>query len=84
MITSFQTIVDETSFFRDVNQEIMGILNHSIGSMKQSDLKMNTLGEEFSDFRQTFEEITEASYQITEMAEQLSHLNKELTHKING
>lgn len=81
--SSFQSIVNETSYFSEVNKEIIGILDGSVGSMKQSDGKISTLGEEIGDFRQTFEEVTEASQQISDMAERLSILNKELTHKFD-
>ena len=80
---SFQSIVNETSYFSEVNKEIIGILDSSVGSMKQSDRKVSTLGEEIGDFRLTFEEVTEASHQISDMAERLSLLNKELTHKFD-
>ena len=80
---SFQSIVNETSYFSEVNKEIIGILDRSVGSMKQSDRKVSTLGEEIGDFRLTFEEVTEASHQISDMAERLSILNKELTQKFD-
>lgn len=78
---SFQSIVNETSIFRDVNKEIIGLLNRSIGSMKQSGREIHTLGKGIEDFNVTFKEITEASHQISDMAERLSLLNSELTYK---
>ena len=78
---SFQSIVNETSFFKDANKEIIEILDSSVGSIKHSDRKISKLGEDVGDFRLTFEEVTEASHRIADMAEQLSHLNNELTLK---
>lgn len=80
---SFHSIVNETSYFSEVNKEIIGILDSSVGRMKQSDKKVSRLGEEIGDFRLTFEEVTDASHQISDMAERLSVLNKELTKKLD-
>ncbi|MGE7604883.1 protoglobin domain-containing protein [Peribacillus sp. NPDC097675] len=78
---SFQSIVNETSFFRNVNKEIVDILDDSVKSVKESDEMISDLGGEIGEFRATFEELTLASSQITEMAEQLSFLNNELSKK---
>ena len=80
---SFQSIVNEASFFRNVNKEIMDILGDSVESVKESDRKISHLGREIDEFRSTFKELTGASSQITEMAEQLSFLNAELLKKFN-
>ena len=81
---SFQSIVNETSHFSEANKEIIGILNNSVGRMKQSDQRVSTLGNEIGDFQLTFEEVTESSHRISEMAERLSVLNKKLTQKFSG
>lgn len=78
---SFQSIVNETRFFRSVNKEIVDILDDSVKSVKESDGMISHLGGEIGEFRATFEELTVASSQITEMAEQLSFLNIELSKK---
>ncbi|MFJ7748201.1 protoglobin domain-containing protein [Peribacillus sp. NPDC097295] len=78
---SFQSIVNETRFFRSVNKEIVDILDDSVKSVKESDGMISHLGREIGEFRETFEELTVASSQITEMAEQLSFLNIELSKK---
>ena len=81
---SFQIIVNETSHFSEANKEIIGILNDSVGRMKQSDQRVSTLGDTIGDFQLTFEEVTDSSHRISEMAERLSVLNKELTQKFSG
>ena len=78
---SFQSIVNETRSFRNVNKEIIDILDDSVRSVKESDGMISHLGGEIGEFRSTFEELTSASTQITEMAEQLSFLNIELSQK---
>lgn len=81
---SFQSIVHETSSFRDVNQDIISILDNSVSNIKHNGTRMNTLGKEIGDFRLTFDEISNAAHQISEMAQQLSHLNEEMSQKFHG
>ncbi|PLT33569.1 globin-coupled sensor protein [Bacillus sp. V5-8f] len=78
---SFQSIVAETSVFRDVNRDVIDILEGSVGGIKESDAKIKSFGKAVEDFQRTFQEVTEASFQVASMAEQLSSLNKELTNK---
>ncbi|WP_325048755.1 globin-coupled sensor protein [Peribacillus glennii] len=80
----FQTIVAETSVFREVNRDVIGILEGSVEGIRTSDVRIKTFGKEVVDFRRTFEEVTEASFQIASMAEQLSRLNSQLTSKFTG
>ncbi|PLS15887.1 chemotaxis protein [Bacillus sp. M6-12] len=81
---SFQIIVGETSLFKEINKNIIEILDNSVNSVKTSDSRIGTFGSTVDDFKTTFEEITKASFQIAEMAEQLSYLNNELTDKFKG
>nr|WP_042352514.1 globin-coupled sensor protein [Bacillus massiliigorillae] len=81
---SFQTIVDETSQFRDINHNIIDILDNSVDSVKTSDERISNFSNAVHDFKKTFEEITKASYGISEMAEQLSFFNNELTDKFKS
>lgn len=81
---SFQIIVDETSLFREMNNNIIEILENSVDSVKMSDSRIGNFGKAVNDFRKTFEEISKASNQIAEMAEQLSYLNNELTDKFKA
>lgn len=81
---SFQTIVDETTLFREINHNIIDILDNSVKSVKTSDYRISHFSDAVNDFKKTFEEITRASYGISEMAEQLSFLNGELTDKFKS
>lgn len=81
---SFQTIVDETSLFREMNHNIIGILDNSVESVKTSDGRIGNFSVAVNDLNKTFKEIMKASYGIAEMAEQLSYLNSELTDKFKA
>nr|WP_246146984.1 globin-coupled sensor protein [Bacillus massilioanorexius] len=81
---SYQTIVDETNLFREVNHNIIDILDNSVESVKKSENRISHFSHSVNDFKRTFEEITKASYGISEMAEQLSYLNSQLTDKFKA
>ncbi|MFB6467370.1 protoglobin domain-containing protein [Cytobacillus sp. Hz8] len=80
---SFKQIVDQTSMFRDTNQNIIQILENSVDSVKSSDSRIHHFSSNILRFKQTFEEISTASNQVAEMAEKLSGLNQELSQKFN-
>lgn len=81
---SFQTIVDETSRFRELNHHVIDILENSVDSVKTSNERISSFSGAVYEFKKTFEEITKASFGISAMAEQLSFLNNELTNKFKA
>jgi heam-based aerotactic trancducer len=81
---AFEILVEETSFFQDVNKEIIGILETSVLTVQNNGSKINNLGVAVGNFRETFEEISQASYQVAKMAEELSILNNDVSDKFKA
>lgn len=81
---SYREIVNETSRFRDINQNIMGILDTSLKNVQNNNDQIGNFGKAVEDFERTFKEIARASHGLATMAEQLSSLNAELTGKITS
>ena len=81
---SFQSIVSETSLFREINHSIIGILETSVRNVKHSDQQFVAIGRTVQDFEKTFEEISNAAHGLASMAEQLSYLNGQLTEKFKS
>lgn len=78
---SFQMIVEETSIFRELNQNIITVLENSIAGMKDSGERIANFSAFISDFKKTFQDISVASSQVAGLAEELNNLNNELTAK---
>jgi heam-based aerotactic trancducer len=78
---SFKMIVEETSSFRESNQNIIHIFENSVAGVKATGDKIANFSVFISDFKKTFEEISVASHQLAELAEELNNLNNELSAK---
>lgn len=81
---SFSMLAQETSSFREANEGIIDILEHSVKNVKLTDERINHFTDFIKGFKKTFEDIAMASNQISEMAEQLNMLSQELSDKFKN
>ncbi|WP_017755237.1 globin-coupled sensor protein [Calidifontibacillus oryziterrae] len=80
---AFNKIVEQTSLFREINRNIIDVLESSVSGVKQNDEKIRNFSGFVSAFQETFQDISIASQQIADMAQQLTYLNSELNDKFS-
>lgn len=78
---SFKQLVEEASLFKETNEGIIEVLDHSVHNVKSTDEKIHQFNRFINEFKQTFDDISTASHQIAQMTEQLNELNADLREK---
>lgn len=80
----FQSLVEETRLFNELNKQIMSAFENSVDSVKMGGERIENISQFVQEFKRTFVEVSQTSQQVSKMAEQLSYMNKELLEKMKS